>query len=42
LLQHVKIKDEEIERLQRNIVDLQKKVEDDLFLYKPLREDPID
>jgi hypothetical protein len=38
----VRIKDDEIDRLHRLINGLQKKVEDDLFIYKPMREDPID
>ena len=42
MIQHSHIKDDEIERLRRLNFDLQKKVEDDLFVYKPLREDPID
>jgi len=42
LLQHVRIKDDEMDRLHKLIVDLQRKCEDDLFIYRPLKEDPID
>lgn len=42
LLQHVKIRDEEIERLHKQVAELQKQVEEDTFVYKPLRDDPID
>ena len=42
LLQHCKIKDEEIERLHQIIDELQEKVDDQLFIYKPLKDDPVD
>ena len=42
LLQHCKIKDEEIERLHQVVDELQEKVDDQLFIYKPLKDDPVD
>ena len=42
LLQHCKHKDEEIERLHVVIDELQEKVDDQLFIYKPLKDDPVD
>jgi len=42
LLRRCQTKDEEIARLQEAMENMQSSVEDKLFIYKPLQEDPID
>ena len=42
LLRRCQNKDEQIDRLQVEMENMQSSVEDKLFIYKPLRDDPID
>ena len=42
LLKRCQMKDEEIERLQLEMENMQSSVEDKLFLYKPKADDPVD
>ena len=42
LLRRCQTKDEQIERLQEEMENMQSTVEDKLFIYKPLQDDPID
>jgi len=42
LLRQCQMKDEQIERLQQEMENIQNSVESQLFIYKPLQDDPID
>ena len=42
LMKRCQNKDEQIDRLQSEMENMQSSVEDKLFIYKPMRDDPID